>query len=64
MIDMTPGPMMMTKIAGKMKKTSGKSIFTGSFAAISRMRWLRATRIVSACTCSTFAMLTPSWSAW
>src|SRR6202040_922147 len=25
MIEMTPGPMMMTKMAGKMKKTSGKS---------------------------------------
>jgi hypothetical protein len=32
---MAPGPMIVIKMDGKMKKTRGMSILTGSFAAIS-----------------------------
>lgn len=37
-MDMAPEPAITTKIAGNMQNTSGKSILTGSFAAVSRAR--------------------------
>ena len=41
------------RIAGRKHRASGKRIFTGTFAAFSRARCRRLSRISSACACST-----------
>ena len=49
---------------GKMKKIIGKSIFTGIFAATSRMFSERRRRKASLWARRTWAMLVPICSAW
>ena len=41
------GPIVTTQIAGKMQRTSGKTILTPVFAAASSARWRRLVRSVS-----------------
>ena len=41
------GPIVTTQIAGKMQKTSGKTILTPVLAAASSARWRRLVRSVS-----------------
>jgi hypothetical protein len=48
---------------GKIQNTNGKTIFTGAAKAFSWARWRRLTRISSACTRSTRAIVTPNASA-
>lgn len=61
---MMPGPMMTTKSAGKMHRSSGKRILTVTFCACSSAFCRRVTRIAEVCSRNTLAMGMPSRSAW
>ena len=58
----TAGPIVTTQIAGKMQKTSGKTILTPVFAAASSARCRRFVQTVSECTRSDCATLVPNLS--
>src|SRR5215469_2831318 len=60
----TAGPRMTTISAGKMKNTSGGTIFTLVFALISSARCLLLRRISSEYTRNDCAMLVPNRSVW
>src|SRR5919202_174744 len=58
------GPRMTMNIAGKMKRTSGKSILIGAFIAFSSAAAWRLRRVSAACTRRMRPSEIPSWSAW
>ena len=60
---MAAGPTSTTKMAGKMKITSGKISFTAVLAAFSSANCRRRVRIASLCTRRAWAMLEPNLSA-
>ena len=61
---MAAGPMVTIHTAGKMQKTSGKTIFTPVFAAASSARWRRFVRSVTEYTRNDYATLVPNLSVW
>src|ERR687887_657234 len=58
------GPRMTMNIAGKMKRTSGKSILIGAFIAFSSAAACRFNRVSAAWTRRMRPSEIPSWSAW
>src|SRR5919198_1879803 len=58
------GPRMTMNIAGKMKRTSGKSILIGAFIAFSSAAAWRFRRVSAAWTRRMRPSEIPSWSAW
>ena len=58
------GPRMTRNMAGKMKRTVGKSILIGAFIARSSAAAWRRRRVSAACTRRIRPSEVPSWSAW
>ena len=58
------GTRVTTKMAGKMKRTSGKTILTGAFMAWALTYWRRRSRMLSAWFLRVLPMLVPRRSAW